>query len=521
MDYVRSLLASEDRIESFNQKVGNIFPGLIYRYDIDQGSIEFLNKRLTDLLGFSDEEMIATPNAMFSLVCKDDTERVKQELEKFTTLTGNSLHSYHCRLMDKAGNWRRFHTTGKVISRDSQQKPSSILFIAQDMSEQEDYTTEAPDISRCLFEETEALLQSGAWSLDLQSGHFQCTPGLLKMMGYTPGESECNDQEIFRKHVSPVHREAFDSAVSHAMQHCAPFQLEYALHTKSGDERIVATNGKVICDSAGGPRFLVAITRDITHFADYEKERERNIRELNRSNRELEEFAYVASHDLQEPLRKVSTFCERLSSRYGEVLDKEGNLYLNRVLAATDNMKILIDNLLDFSKAARSSRTFVTCDLHQIFQEVLSDQELKIEETGTAVRLSVQATLEGIPTELRQLFNNLLGNALKFRKKSGQPAIGITSTFLSDLQKIRHSLPAGRAYYEISIADNGIGFEPEYAEKIFQIFQRLHGKAEYPGAGIGLSICKKIIDNHNGIIYGASNGDGSTFTVILPEKQYV
>jgi light-regulated signal transduction histidine kinase (bacteriophytochrome) len=267
---------------------------------------------------------------------------------------------------------------------------------------------------------------------------------------------------------------------------------------------------------------MLGITRDVTNLKNFEKERERNIRELNRSNRDLEEFAYVASHDLQEPLRKISTFGERLRSQCAGTLDKEATLYINRILASTENMRILIDNLLEFSKTTRSSHARVKCDLNTVLQDVLSDQDLKIEETKTKIEGGELPVIDAVPSEMRQLFNNLISNGVKFRKKNTDPVIRVQSQLLSEAEKSTYCLAPERTYYKILFSDNGIGFEKEYAEKIFQIFQRLHGKAEYPGAGIGLAICKKIVDNHEGLIYGSgNNGKGSTFTVILPEKQDV
>jgi light-regulated signal transduction histidine kinase (bacteriophytochrome) len=252
----------------------------------------------------------------------------------------------------------------------------------------------------------------------------------------------------------------------------------------------------------------------------FEKERDRNIRELNRSNRDLEEFAYIASHDLQEPLRKISTFGERLKTQYSSTLDKDATIYLNRILASTENMRTLIDNLLEFSRMTRSSRAYVPCDLNIIMQEVASDQELKIEETHTAIDKTGLPVIDAVPSEMRQLFNNLISNSLKFRRKDVTPVIRISAMVMGDTEKMKYGFALDRRFYQIDLADNGIGFEQEYAEKIFQIFQRLHGKAEYPGAGIGLAICKKIVDNHEGNIYASSNGNGSTFSILLPQKQY-
>src|SRR5690606_12389305 len=188
---------------------------------------------------------------------------------------------------------------------------------------------------------------------------------------------------------------------------------------------------------------------------------------------------------------------------------------------SAENMRALIDNLLEFSKITRGSRSYTKCDIHDILNEVISDQELKIEETGTLIKLKTLPVIEAVSSEMRQLFNNLVSNALKFRKKSESPVLTITCKRLNHREKSDHFLPFDQVFYQINVQDNGIGFESIYGEKIFEILQRLHGKAEYTGSGIGLSICKKIVDAHEGIICATSEpGVGSVFSVILPERQF-
>lgn len=252
----------------------------------------------------------------------------------------------------------------------------------------------------------------------------------------------------------------------------------------------------------------------------FQKILENKVKELDRSNKELEEFAYIASHDLQEPLRKITSFSERLKEKLPPNLEPDVQLYLNRMLAATDNMRTLIDNLLEFSRTSRSSEPFIRIDLNDILSDVEADLELKIEETGAVITGERLPVLDAIPMQMRQLFTNLFTNAIKFRKPGEPPRISITCRLISDDEKEMLHLRSDHPHYEIRVKDEGIGFDQEYAEKIFQIFQRLHGKAEYPGSGIGLSICKKIAENHLGTISARSEqGKGAEFIIILPEFQ--
>lgn len=252
----------------------------------------------------------------------------------------------------------------------------------------------------------------------------------------------------------------------------------------------------------------------------FQKILENKVRELDRSNKELEEFAYIASHDLQEPLRKITSFSERLKEKLPANLEPDVQLYLNRMLAATDNMRTLIDNLLEFSRTSRISEPFSRIDLNNVISEVKADLELKIEETSTKIDSDVLPVIDAIPMQMRQLFTNLFTNAIKFRQANTNPEIEIRYQVLPEEDVENDHLRQGTQYYRIIVRDHGIGFDQEFSMKIFQIFQRLHGKAEYPGSGIGLAICKKIVDNHNGRIYAESEaGKGAEFVIILPESQ--
>ncbi|PZF73355.1 sensor histidine kinase [Taibaiella soli] len=252
---------------------------------------------------------------------------------------------------------------------------------------------------------------------------------------------------------------------------------------------------------------------------DIEEKMAAQLEELNRSNQELEEFAYVASHDLQEPLRKISTFSGRIQSKYGDLLQNEGKMYLDRILVATEDMRTLIDNLLDFSRVIRADHTVSTVNLSAVVHDVVRDLELVIEETNTTITQGDLPKITGVTVQMKQLFTNIINNAIKFRKKDTPVHIDIQQGSVSAEEVARWNLLPEKKYFKITIADNGIGFEDEYAERIFKIFQRLHGKAEYPGSGIGLAICKKIVDYHQGRIYAENiAGQGARFTIILPEK---
>jgi light-regulated signal transduction histidine kinase (bacteriophytochrome) len=242
------------------------------------------------------------------------------------------------------------------------------------------------------------------------------------------------------------------------------------------------------------------------------------IEDLKRSNRGLEEFAYIASHDLQEPLRKISTFSGRLALRYSDIMDDEGRMYLERIIASADSMRMLMDSLLEYSRLTTVDQPTVRTNLGFILKQTTSDLELIIEETGAVVNVEGLPFIIAVPSQMKQLFTNLLSNAIKFRRPGIAPVITVR-TEAPALEDEAYLPSDSRSYHRIVIEDNGIGFEGEYCERIFGIFQRLHGKSEYPGSGVGLAICRKIAEAHGGAIRAENvPGQGARFIILLPAE---
>jgi PAS domain S-box-containing protein len=230
---------------------------------------------------------------------------------------------------------------------------------------------------------------------------------------------------------------------------------------------------------------------------------------LEQSNRELENFATVASHDLQEPLRKIQTFSERLTATCAEVLSPEGRDYLERMNNAAARMRTLIDDLLAYSRVSSRSHTYLRVNLTEVARGVLEDLEATIHQAGATVKVGELPTVDAAPIQMRQLLQNLLSNALKFRRDDVAPVISVSGTVMTDGKQC-----------ELRVEDNGIGFEEKYLDRIFNVFQRLHGTSKYEGTGIGLAICRKIAERHGGSIRARSTPDqGSSFVVRLPLKQ--
>jgi len=264
-------------------------------------------------------------------------------------------------------------------------------------------------------------------------------------------------------------------------------------------------------------KVYTGFVHDITKQKLDEERLRRYAAELERSNRELQDFAYVSSHDLQEPLRKIQAFGDRLLTKEYDNLSEQGKDYIDRMLNAASRMQNLINDLLGFSRVTAKSKPFVKVKLDDILSEVISDLEVTIEQTGAEIIRSSLPEIEAEPTQMRQLFQNLLSNAMKFRKPDESPIINI---YAKSLQRRAHlTATPGDQVTEIYVEDNGIGFDEKYLDRIFNIFQRLEGQ-KYEGSGIGLAVCRKIAIRHGGDITASSQpGVGTRFIITLALTQ--
>ncbi len=272
----------------------------------------------------------------------------------------------------------------------------------------------------------------------------------------------------------------------------------------------------------------VVMFKDITERKLAEDKLAHKAAELARSNAELEQFAFVASHDLQEPLRKIQAFGDRLKLKCEAVQLQEGRDYLDRMQNAAARMQTLINDLLTFSRVISSSQPFVPVDLGAVTREVLVDLEHRIEKTQARVEVGTLPTIHADPLQMRQLLQNLIGNALKFQAPNNVPVVKIDAQMVTRDQISEEAVfpkppPTARPddkFCVLTVQDNGIGFEEQYLEKIFAVFQRLHGRSEYEGTGVGLAVCRRITDRHDGLITAQSKpGEGAIFIVILPLRQ--
>jgi len=357
------------------------------------------------------------------------------------------------------------------------------------------------------LQEAQRIAKLGSWSNNVATGEITWSDQVYRIFGYEPN-SELSPNEIFERHIHPDDRDAYLELIK------SYFEDADMIEFKNLPMRIIATDGEIKFLTTSGEHFANpqgerigarGTILDITERQRIQEQLERYTSELARSNEELQQFAYIASHDLQEPLRKIQAFGDRLKSKYAGTLDERGQDFIIRMQDAAVRGQNMIEALLAYSRITTQGREFVLTDLNQVVDDVLTDLEIRIDDCHGTIRVEKLPKVAADPNQMHQLFQNLISNSLKFHAPDQSPSVEITCSKLS----------AKRV--QIIVKDDGIGFDGTYANRIFQPFQRLHTRTEYEGSGIGLAVCRKIVERHRGEISVQSKpGEGATFLIALP-----
>lgn len=400
------------------------------------------------------------------------------------------------------------------------EKDDKLIGTMQDITELKKATLKLRK-SEILLREAETVSHNGSWEWKVSDEYFFWSDEMYNIHGFLP-HSIFITLESFKSLVHPDDYEVFQAAFERAITHKSSFKLDYKIIRPNGEIRFVTTVAKYKEDEIYGGFSYLGNTQDVTALKQTQRQLEEKIIQIDASNKELEQFAYVASHDLQEPLRKIRAFGDRLMTKYSSQLAEEGQDYIVRMQNAASRMQNLIDDLLTFSRTTKQEvQAFVKVNLAEVFKKVLTDLDYSIETANATIQLNVDQHIDGSPTQLAQLFQNIVSNSLKFSQPDIKPLIEIDAQLVNSSQTQYSEIHKNTVYCLITIRDNGIGFDQDYAEKIFDMFQRLHSRAEYQGTGMGLAICKKIIENHNGYIFAeGKEGLGAKFSILLPVNQY-
>jgi len=365
------------------------------------------------------------------------------------------------------------------------------------------------EISHSQFDIAQQISGVGSWEIDLETKKIAWSDELKRIFGFDPHEPL--SFERYRAALTEASTRRLEEAVARCVEAQEPYEVILDIVREDGEERTVMASGRPAPALDGNVRRLYGVCRDITEQQRFERERQFYLEALERSNRELEDFAHVASHDLQEPLRKIQVFGNKLVSRHAGELGEDGKDCLGRITNAAARMSDLIQDLLAYSRVHTEKRPKEPVSLDALCEEVLQDLELLACEKDAKIRREKLPTIVGDRALLRQLFQNLLTNALKFHAEGEPPEVLITSKLVSATKE------GEPARVVITVEDQGIGFEPRHAEDIFTPFRRLHRDDRFEGTGIGLAICRRVVEQHDGKISAISCANaGTTFLITLP-----
>ena len=388
-------------------------------------------------------------------------------------------------------------------------------------------------INNKLLNEAQEIAKLGHWHWDVQANKINWSDTLMKIYGAAPGDDLT--YELFIERVHPEDRDDVNALITQAFQTKKFDEFYHRIQLPDGTVKTMHSKGDVILDQKGEVKYMFGTGQDVTEAKEVEQQLLAKSQELELTNQELEKFASIASHDLREPLRKIITFAGMLDNEFKDVLGGKGRTYLEKMVNSSERAQNLIDDILEFSSLSAGNVNFGPVKLNTVVEQVLSDIEVLVNNTGAEIKADPLPAIDGIESQLGLLFQNLITNAIKFGKDDLPPQINIHASIVKGNElpedyvkdkKPHFSILHNPRFWDhekfcrITVADNGIGFDEAYLDRIFSLFQRLHGKQTYEGTGIGLAICKKVVDIHHGVITAKSKpGEGATFIITLPVSQ--
>ncbi|HZF64922.1 MAG TPA: ATP-binding protein, partial [Chitinophagaceae bacterium] len=358
----------------------------------------------------------------------------------------------------------------------------------------------------------------GSWIWDIQNNELLWSDHMRRMYEVEDSVTELKYEHFINK-VHPDDRTFVNEHIQDAFASKEFATFRHRIVMDDGSVKVLQGRGEVITNETGEVVKMIGTGQDITEHHQAQQSLLNKTSELEVANIELQKFAYVASHDLQEPLRKILTFSSLLQKESAESLNQKARVYIDKIVHSSSRMQQLIEDILNFSSLKTREEAFQVTNLNDILDQVLLDMEVVISQTNAQIVADVLPQAEVIPGQMGQLFQNLLSNAMKFRKVDEMPTISIKSRVFEGKELLKdskfaaylkglavnHRIWERAQFFSLAVKDNGIGFDTTYSEKIFEIFQRLHTSQHHEGTGIGLAICKRIVDNHRGIIIANSS----------------
>jgi PAS domain S-box-containing protein len=467
---------------------------IVWMTTADAEEFIYLNPAFEEVWGLDRESLYDDPLSFLDAVHEDDRERVRKA---FSALPEDEFDD-EFRIVRPDGEVRWVHARGnRVADEDGEMVP--IVGIGEDITEQVEREAELERVLD-LLEKTERIADVGGWEIDPKTQDVFWTDHIFDVLEVASDEEPPLDEalDMYHEDDQPV----VESAVENALDSGDPFDVEVRLRTGSGEVRWLRLQGapETVDDEVVSFR---GAAQDVTERKQREQRLEELVERLEESNERLEQFAYAASHDLQEPLRMVSSYLQLIESRYADELDEDGEEFIDFAVDGADRMRDMIDGLLKYSRVDTQGDPFEPVDLASVIEDVRENLQVKIEERDGEITVDSLPDVEGDRGQLRQVFQNLLSNAIEY---SGD-----------DPPRVHASAERADERWVISVRDEGIGIDPDDQERIFEVFQSLHAPADHSGTGIGLALCERIVERHGGDIWVESEpGEGATFSFALP-----
>ena len=496
-----SKMFKERLLDSSNNVISYFEPYYDDKGEITDFIIKYVNNRIAEIASLDTNEMIGMRWLEYD----------RQNLEN-----GAFDSAKNCFTTGETSNYTAKYVFGEQIvwfsARITKLENGVVMFL-KDITKEKNYEEQLLVQNR-LLEEAEHVASIGSFRWDLNNDTLDLSQNVYRLLHYGPNEIEPTFEGILKfAHKKDI--KWVREVIAKSKKTKERIDITFKIFTKKGEDRYVNIIGEYY--PSVNNWHVVGVFKDVTKQIEQESILQAKNVELKKSNADLEAFNRIASHDLQEPLRKIQMFISRLYEEEKGKLGARSQNYLDKVISSTERMRNLISNLLSYSRIEEIEDTPTKIDLNLVLSDVMEDLGERISETQASIKVDKLPEINGVQFQMEQLFSNLLGNSLKYIDDDTVPMVRIThSTVSLDAINSIHNLPDGK-YHKLEFIDNGIGFDDQYGERIFEIFQRLHGKNEYSGTGLGLAICKKIVEAHNGAILGTSkNNEGAVFTVYLP-----
>ncbi|HWI92998.1 MAG TPA: PAS domain-containing protein [Flavisolibacter sp.] len=499
----------KDKIEDeslLSDKLIAASPAITFLFDIVHNKEIFVSGKVNEVMGYTPEELVEMgSDVLLQLTHPDDLAMVARSIEELVTGNNEKVGQIEYRFLHKSGSYRWLRTYYVIFKRDEFGSPVELLGKTFEITSEKETALALEKREQQLLE-AQALAHVGSYEWNIQENYSSNSPEVYKIFDMNNGQH----YEEFMSHVHPDDIQKVKDAIAESFE-SGNYDCEYR-YLKNGTEKVIWSLGKVEFNNGKAVR-MVGTVQDITEIKAIEKELLERTRQLEESNKSLKQFASIASHDLKEPLRKISMFADVVMEAEKDKLSQSSMDKLMRMQLSSKSMMQMIQDILSFSMLeVKQPKEKVSLD--NLIKEILDLLDERIHEKRAQIICDPLPDAYVIPSQFRQMLQNLISNALKFSKNHVPPKIEIHYKW----EAMAGNLKAASKYLQLNICDNGIGIDEEYLNSIFDLFKRLHPRAEYEGSGLGLAITRRVIDNHEGQITVTSQpGKGTCFFITIPQ----